>query len=157
EIVGKVLAAMACGGIIGMERELAQRPAGFRTHMIISAACALLVGAGPAMVQMSIDAGHGDRMEFDPYRILGAVVTGISFLGAGTIMRRRSENTVEGLTTAGSLLLAGAIGVVVALELWVVAIAMTVISLLVLRVFNMVERWIAGRFSDQEERGSRRL
>lgn len=150
-IIAKVLAAMACGGIIGMERELARRPAGFRTHMLIAAACALMVSSGPALIQTYTAVAASESMSFDPFRILEAVVTGIAFLGAGTIIHRKSENAVEGLTTAGSLLLSGTIGVVLALELWVVGVAMTLLAVVTLQVFGRLERWAAKRFGHRGE------
>lgn len=71
---------------------------------------------------------------------LTAVITGVSFLGAGTILRRGSERQVEGLTTAASLLLVAAAGMSTALELWVLAVGVTVPALVVLRGVSLIER-----------------
>lgn len=133
---------MLLGGVIGLEREIANRPAGFRTHMLVSGAAALLVGLGDALVTRF---GGGDALlRTDPIRIVEAIVTGVSFLGAGTIFRRGGEH-VEGLTTAASLLLSAAIGIAVALRQWTLAIGVVVIALLVLRGVGALEkRWKSG-------------
>jgi putative Mg2+ transporter-C (MgtC) family protein len=73
------------------------------------------------------------------------VITGVSFLGAGTILRRRSERQVEGLTTAASLLLAAAVGMLTALQRWILAVGVTVLVLVVLRGVSLLERAVWGR------------
>ena len=80
-------------------------------------------------------------VDSDPLRILGAVVTGVSFLGAGTILRRDRTNQVEGLTTAASLLLAAAIGMGVALSQWILAIGATALALITLRGVSLLQKW----------------
>jgi putative Mg2+ transporter-C (MgtC) family protein len=139
QILLETVAAMLLGGVIGLEREIANRPAGFRTHMLVSGAAALLVGLGDALVSRF---GAGDALlRTDPIRIVEAIVTGVSFLGAGTIFRRGGEH-VEGLTTAASLLLSAAIGIAVAVRQWTVAIGVVLIALLVLRGVGVLEkRW----------------
>jgi putative Mg2+ transporter-C (MgtC) family protein len=147
QILAEVAFAMFLGGLIGIERELADKPAGFRTHMLIAGSAALLVGLGDALLQTFIlstpdtpDAG----IRTDPIRIVEAIVTGISFLGAGTIFRR-SEGDVRGLTTAASILLSAAIGISVALQQFWLASGVTLLALLVLRGFKFIERWISRR------------
>jgi putative Mg2+ transporter-C (MgtC) family protein len=109
EILGEMLLAMILGGAIGFERETANKPAGLRTHMLVAGSAALITGLGRAMVSLlGVDES---LIQADPIRIIEAVVTGISFLGAGTILHHRGENKIEGLTTAASLLFVGALGI----------------------------------------------
>src|SRR5882672_7797337 len=118
KVAGEVAVAMLLGGLIGLEREAARKPAGFRTHMLVSGAAALFVGAGHALVMAFGEQAFGEhaavRVQSDPIGLVGAIVTGVSFLGAGTIIFRREREAVEGLTTAASLLLSAALGVCVA-------------------------------------------
>lgn len=143
-VILEVAFAMALGGIIGFERELANKPAGFRTHMLVSGAAALLVGMGDALVaKFAEDTGH-ELIQADPFRIIGAVVSGVSFLGAGTIFRGGGQQ-VEGLTTAASLLICASIGVAVGSRQWITAVGVTLLTLGVLRLLMAVEGAIARR------------
>jgi putative Mg2+ transporter-C (MgtC) family protein len=137
-IVAEVALAILLGGIIGIEREVANKPAGFRTHMLVAGAAALLVGLGDALVQ-SFDPGGDGVVRSDPIRIVEAIITGISFLGAGTIFRHARTQHVEGLTTAASLLLSGAIGISVALRQFVLAFGATALAIAVLRGLKLIE------------------
>ena len=133
---------MLLGGVIGFERELANKPAGFRTHMLVAGASALLVGMGETLVaKFAEDAGH-ELIQADPFRIIGAVVSGVSFLGAGTIFRGGRQH-VEGLTTAASLLISASIGVAVGSRQWITAIGVTLLTLAVLRALVFVEAAIS--------------
>lgn len=141
QILGYIALAMALGGVIGFEREKADKPAGLRTHMLVAGAAALLVSLGSVIV------GDFDSspsiVQTDPIRILEAIITGVSFLGAGTILRRRDGENVEGLTTAASLLFTAGIGVSVALEMLLFAVGAVALALLVLRVAKQMEkRWL---------------
>ena len=104
-VLSEVAAAMLLGGLIGYERETANKPAGFRTHMMLAGACALLVGLGGAMLA-SFTRLHPGVISADPFRLVGGVVTALGFIGAGTIFRPEGQR-VEGLTTATSLLFSG--------------------------------------------------
>jgi putative Mg2+ transporter-C (MgtC) family protein len=141
----RVLLAMALGALIGLDREFAQKPAGLRTHMLVSGAAALLVALGGVLAQVFSEQVDGLPVRTDPVRIIEAVVTGVSFLGAGTIIRNRESNDVEGLTTAASLLFAAAVGVSVALAQWVLATGAALIALFILRVLPWIERRIISR------------
>ena len=138
EIIGEVALAMLLGGVIGFEREMADKPAGFRTHMLVAGAAALLVGLGDAMLRrFAMDTRV--NASSDPIRIVEAIVTGISFLGAGTIFRRDRSEQVEGLTTAASILLCAAVGISVALRQFVLAAGVTLLALVVLRGLTFIE------------------
>lgn len=133
-----LLVSLALGAAIGLERELAGKPAGLRTHMIVCAAATLLVSLGDVIVS---NAGIADRLvRSDPIRIIEAVITGVTFLGAGTIIRERSD--VEGLTTAASLFYVTAIGIAVALGQFLVAVGATAILIITLRGLKFSDRWL---------------
>ncbi len=148
-ILGEVLLAMALGGLIGIEREMADKPAGFRTHMLIAGSAALLVGLGDALLNSFIlntpADGVGAGIRSDPIRIVEAIITGISFLGAGTIFRRTEADAVQGLTTASTILLCAALGICVALRQFLLAVGVTVLALIVLRGLKFLERWLERR------------
>jgi putative Mg2+ transporter-C (MgtC) family protein len=140
EILGKLAIAMLLGGLIGVEREMLNKPAGFRTHMLVAGSAALLVMLGDVLIDHFRDEEHTDVLRSDPIRIVEAIVTGISFLGAGTIFRRREGEAVEGLTTGAALLYSGAIGISVALGQYALAAGATLLGLAVLRGISVVER-----------------
>lgn len=140
-VLPDVLYAMALGGAIGYERELKNRPAGFRTHMLVAGTAALLLGLSRMVLEDAHYAGNG--LQIDPLRLVEAVVAGISFIGAGTIFASRGGHGVEGITTAASLLAVASIGITVGFRYYVLALAITVLTLLVLTVL----RWVEGRKS----------
>jgi putative Mg2+ transporter-C (MgtC) family protein len=145
QVLAYAALAMLLGGLVGLDREAARKPAGLRTHMLVSGAAALMVLMGQVMVR-NYDAKLASLLTSDPIRIIEAIITGVSFLGAGTIIRNhRQGNQVEGLTTAASLLLAAAIGISVALSQWIVAVGLTLLVLLVLRFLG----YLTGRFTKQ--------
>lgn len=140
EALASVVIAAVLGGIVGMEREMADRPAGLRTHAILAAASCLLVRLGDTLVETFATDSIPQALQADPIRIVEAIVTGVAFLGAGTIFRDRKRAAVEGLTTAASLLLVSAIGVAVALKQLVLAAAVTLLTLILLRVVRRLYR-----------------
>jgi putative Mg2+ transporter-C (MgtC) family protein len=143
QILGHVAVAMLLGALMGLEREFKEKPAGLRTHMLVAGAAALLVSLGDTVVNhVRLELG-GQVVQSDPVRIMEAVITGVSFLGAGTIIRSRARHQVEGLTTAASLLLAAAVGICVALEQIVVGLGVTVLVLITLRGLGLVENALA--------------
>jgi putative Mg2+ transporter-C (MgtC) family protein len=137
-LIGQVAIAMLLGGLIGFERELAHKPAGFRTHMLVAGATALFAGLGIAITAHFARRFGVGTYRADPVRVMQAIVLGVSFLGAGTIFRREGGQ-VEGLTTAATILLASGVGLACALEHYVVAVGVTVLTLLVLRLIKIFE------------------
>jgi putative Mg2+ transporter-C (MgtC) family protein len=138
-VVAGAAFARVLGGAIGFERELKNRPAGFRTHMLVAGAAALLIGIGRMTVQ---DPAFSDvaLLRTDPLRMVEAVVAGISFIGAGTIFASRRGESVAGITTAASLLMVAVIGVAAGFRYHVLALAATLLTLLVLTVLHALER-----------------
>ena len=138
-ILLEVMVAMVLGGIIGYDREAAHKPAGLRTHMLVASASALFVGLGSLIVQSFETRFPIDSVRTDPIRIFEAVITGISFLGAGTIIRHRGAEHVEGITTAASLLMTAAIGATVGLSQRAVAVLLTGVVFVVLHIVSRIK------------------
>lgn len=137
EIIFKLAMACILGGVIGLERESLNRPAGFRTYTLVC------VGSALAMV-VSIDmyTQFYRTVNADPGRIAAQVVSGIGFLGAGTIMKEGA--TVRGLTTAAGLWVVACIGLAVGAGMYIPAIATTAIILFVLIYFFKFEERFTG-------------
>ncbi|MDN5938509.1 MAG: MgtC/SapB family protein [Salinisphaera sp.] len=144
-VVGTVAIAMLLGGIIGFEREMANKPAGFRTHMLLAGAAALITGLADVLAEVYSVANYSEFLRVDPLRIVEAVVTGVAFLGAGTIFRSAGDNAVEGLTTATSLLLVSGVGIAVAMGQYLMAVGVTILTYAVLKLIQVVELRIADR------------
>ncbi|HYF01965.1 MAG TPA: MgtC/SapB family protein [Patescibacteria group bacterium] len=152
KIIGEVALAMFLGGLIGVEREIANKPAGFRTHMLVAGAAAMLVALGEVVAIDFLKNVPNEAVRSDPMRIIGAIVTGVSFLGAGTIFRNQKGEHVEGLTTAATILLSAAIGTAVSVKQIVLAIGVTVLSLAVLRGARIMETWIGQKKEREKSR-----
>ena len=140
--------AMLLGGAIGLEREIKDRPAGFRTHMLVAGAAALLVGLGD-LIATHFSAQYPEQLlRVDPIRLIEAVVTAVGFLGAGAIFRRAGGNSIAGLTTAASLLMVATIGIAAGLHAQMLALGATLITLAVLVILAWVERRAGTRASE---------
>ena len=134
-IIGQVAFAMLLGGIIGFERELSHKPAGFRTHMLVAGASALFMALSISAVNYYHAVLGSPGVEADVLRVAAAIVTGVSFLGAGTIFKANQDNNkIGGLTTAASIWFAAAVGMTTAVGQLLTATAVTIIALIVLRV-----------------------
>lgn len=142
DVVASMAIAMLLGGLIGYERELKRRPAGFRTHMLVAGASALLVGIGSMTVDLHLDGRGQGVLRVDPLRLVEAVISGVAFIGAGTIFgeTRRGGEAIAGITTAASLLTVAVIGVAAGLDYYLVAVAATVLALFVLVTLSWWER-----------------
>ncbi|NLO21997.1 MAG: MgtC/SapB family protein [Syntrophomonadaceae bacterium] len=137
EIVFKLALAGVLGGLIGLERESLSRPAGLRTYTLVC------IGSTLAMiVSIDIYLQYYQTVNADPGRIAAQVISGIGFLGAGTIMREGAS--VQGLTTAAGLWVVACIGLAVGAGLYVPAIATTIMILFVLIYFIKFEARFTG-------------
>jgi putative Mg2+ transporter-C (MgtC) family protein len=134
-----VAIAGALAALLGWERETAGKPAGLRTHILVGAGAALLVVLGDTAMERFASVQGEAVVQSDPVRILQAVIVGISFLGAGTIVQGRGLG-VEGLTTAASVLLTAAIGMTVALGRVPLAVMVTVGAVGVIYLLGLVEQ-----------------
>jgi putative Mg2+ transporter-C (MgtC) family protein len=145
QVLAYVGLAMLLGVAIGFEHEVEGKPAGLRTHMLVAGAAALLVGLSDVMVRRFDVSLSNELVRSDPVRIIQAVITGVSFLGAETIIRHGAQRQVEGLTTAASILFAAAMGVCVALSQIVLAVGVTVLVLVTLRGVGFAQHWLGQR------------
>jgi putative Mg2+ transporter-C (MgtC) family protein len=137
-----LLAAMAAGGLIGLERSYHGRPAGFRTHSLVCLSSSLLmlsITYQPLWLRTELL----DLTQTDPTRLAQGIMTGIGFLGAGVIFKEGL--TVRGLTTAASIWVTAAIGVLIGIGFYFPAFLATVLTIGVLAVF----RWIEARMPNQ--------
>jgi putative Mg2+ transporter-C (MgtC) family protein len=135
EILARLALAAGLGGLIGAERELRDRYAGLRTHLLVSLGSALFTLVS-AYAWTGFKFGSG--VTYDPTRIAAQVVTGIGFLGAGAIIRQGIS--VHGLTTAATLWMAAAIGMAAAAGYYSAAVLATALSLVILWPLRIFER-----------------
>jgi putative Mg2+ transporter-C (MgtC) family protein len=138
EISFRLVAALAAGGIIGLERSFRGRAAGFRTHALVCVASSLLMLVTVYEHQWFAAQG-GSRVVVDPTRMAQGIMTGIGFLGAGVIVKEGL--TVRGLTTAASIWVTAAIGILTGIGFYFAAGLGVVLTLGTLSVF----RWIEGK------------
>ena len=143
-ILAVVGLAGVVGAIIGLERELARKPAGLRTHIFVCAAASLLMLLGNVVAEQFREEMQAGYFGGDPIRVIQAIVIGINFLGAGTIIHQGGDQ-VEGLTTAASVFFTAGLGIAVALHQFIVAIVAAVGAVLVLRMIGWVEWGISKR------------
>jgi putative Mg2+ transporter-C (MgtC) family protein len=141
QVLATTAYAMLLGGAIGFERELKNRPAGFRTHMLVAGAAALLVGLVDLLAQRYAREAYSDLVRIDPIRLIEAMVAAVGFLGAGTIFRSsESGGVVSGITTAASLLMVAVIGIAAGVHAHVLAVGATSLTLAVLLLLGWIER-----------------
>ncbi|MHC4320749.1 MAG: MgtC/SapB family protein [Planctomycetota bacterium] len=137
-VLGKLFIAAILGGIIGWERHRRGRPAGLRTHLLVCIGVTLMMLVSEHIFVQYQSHGHNSILRVDPARIAAQVVTGIGFLGAGTIMR--SKASIRGLTTAASLWVVAGIGLAVGSGFILPAILTTVIAIAILTLNSLVEK-----------------
>lgn len=136
ELALRLTVGLVLGAIIGFERELHRQPAGFRTHSLVALGAALF----------TIISGYGFSGDnADPTRIAAQIVSGIGFLGAGTILQFRGH--IRGLTTAASLWSVAAVGAAVGTGLYVLALLGTALIIVVLALLDRVEDFARRRYN----------
>ena len=130
-IVIRLLAATILGAIVGLQRERAGKPAGLRTHMLVCIATAMVVlaGSGVGMTTEGLS------------RVIQGIVTGIGFVGAGSILKLSREHEIKGLTTAAGLFMTAAIGVSSGVGAVGLAIIGTTLTVIVLALEGVEEAW----------------
>jgi putative Mg2+ transporter-C (MgtC) family protein len=133
EFLLRLLMAAVLGGLIGLEREYRAKEAGFRTHFLVAMGSALFMIVS---AYGFTDAMNDDLQRWDVSRIAAQVVSGIGFIGAGTIIFRKTENVVVGLTTAAGLWVTAAIGLACGGGMYVLSIGSTMMVLVGLEAFN---------------------
>ncbi|WP_188903154.1 MgtC/SapB family protein [Deinococcus aerophilus] len=132
-----LLVAFVLSGVIGWERERSGHSAGLRTHMMVGMSAALFVVLADTLI--SNFGGRDAGVRFDMIGILGAVVSGISFLGAGVIFSAGRGEKARGLTTAAGLLATAGVGLACGLHLYVLATGATLLFVFTLAV---IQRWL---------------
>lgn len=150
EAVLRVLMAVVVGSLIGLDRELRRKPAGLRTHILISLAAALFT-----LITFELHeqfAGEGGTRTADPVRIIEAVTAGVAFLAAGAIIQ--SRGSVHGLTTGANMWLAGALGVACGAGYYFIATIGTVFALIVLVVLAKLEARFNSKSPDDDAGGA---
>jgi len=125
----RLLVAMLLGGLVGMERQTRGRPAGLRTNILVCLGSAAVIVAFQKL-SLEFTMGAESAIRMDPARAAAGVITGIGFLGAGTIVK--SNDFVRGLTTAASIWVVAAIGVTVGLGDYVISVVLTILVLVAL-------------------------
>lgn len=141
-MVEKILFAALLGGIIGWERELKNKPAGLRTHILIAAAACALMELGVGVLTRV----EGNNVTPDPIRIVQAIIIGIGFVAGGVSSAGKDED--NNLTTAATVLFVATIGITVGISQFVVAIALTVLNLIINTVLLRIEAKINKKNSD---------
>lgn len=135
EVIARLVLSAVIGGMIGVEREVQKRPAGLRTHILVSLGSALVM-----LISMYGFDGMGD-----PARLAAQVVTGVGFLGAGTIMK--TGNDIKGLTTAASLWISSGIGLAIGNGYYMGGIVTGTIVMITLMSLRRIEKKIVKRNS----------
>ncbi|MGB8689620.1 MAG: MgtC/SapB family protein [Microcoleus sp.] len=134
-ILLRLCLALLVGGIIGWERQLRRKPAGFRTHMLVSMGSALFV-----LIPLAMGKNENGRDAIE--RVIQGIASGVGFLGAGEILRQskqeRGEVEVHGLTSAAAIWVSAALGTAAGCGLWQIALIGALLSLFVLKV---VKEW----------------
>jgi putative Mg2+ transporter-C (MgtC) family protein len=129
-VIIRLLAAALLGGIVGIQRETTHKPAGLRTHMLVSVAtAAFVVASGSA--GLSVEGLS---------RVIQGIITGIGFIGAGTILKISQEHAIKGLTTAASVWMTAAIGVTVGLGNLGIGLMVSLLALIILWLVKVERR-----------------
>ena len=139
EMALRVVLAGVFGGVLGWERETQRKPAGLRTHMMVSLGAAVFtIGCLELHAAVAREAGPGRPANADPIRAVEAVVGALGFLGAGTIIQARGS--VEGVTTAATMWVTGGIGLACGAGLYPLAVTALVAAFIVLTALARFER-----------------
>jgi putative Mg2+ transporter-C (MgtC) family protein len=135
-LLPKVLIATICGLIIGYDREIKQKVAGIRTNILICVGCTILTATSFYLAK--------DNPNVDPTRIIGQIITGIGFLGAGVIMK--NDDKIVGVTTAAFIWVISSIGILIACtNSFSTPIILTIGLLIISRIFEKVETYIKNK------------
>ena len=137
-------AALLAGAIIGIDREFRKKPAGLRTHALVSLGSAVVV-----LASIASSSGNADAVS----RAVQGIITGIGFLGAGVIMQHEAERRIEGLTTAASIWIAAGLGIACGAGLVELALIALGAIVVVLVGGGAIESWMERRGMGNDDRG----
>lgn len=132
-IAARLLAAVVLGAVVGIQREIESKPAGLRTHILVTLAATIFVIV-PLEAGMSIG---------DLSRVIQGVATGIGFIGAGAILKLHNDREIHGLTTAATIWMATAIGIAIGLGHVLLAALSVTLTWIVLSLMVRIDAWIA--------------
>jgi putative Mg2+ transporter-C (MgtC) family protein len=133
DLLARLAVGLVLGAVVGWERELQRQPAGFRTHALVALGAALF----------TVISAYGFGPNADPTRIAAQIVTGVGFLGAGSILREGGD--VRGLTTAASIWAVAAVGMAAGAGMYVLAVAGAVLVVFALEVLDRLEHVLKRR------------
>lgn len=145
EMAMRLSSAAGLALLIGLERELRRKPAGLRTHMLVSLGAAAFMLLGHQI--LVVTANGASSAQVDPTRIIEGVIGGIGFLGAGSIIR--SRGSIEGITTGAAIWVAGAIGLACGLGSYKLAAIVTALALVIVVVLGFFEREVIDEEDDE--------
>ncbi len=144
DFIIRLLAATAAGGVVGLEREINNKSAGLRTNTLVAIGAAIYV-----LISLQVlNEGGGDAT-----RIVGQIVTGVGFLGAGVILHKGPS--VHGLTTAATIWCSAALGCLAALAMYWQLVVAALLVLLVNLAFKLTDRWFSGKQGKKKETGGK--
>ena len=132
EMIARLIIAVGLGALIGYEREITQKPAGLRTHIFVCMGACLFTISSLYLIN------NGTLGTFDSTRIAAGIVTGISFIGAGSIIA--SKGDIKGITTAASLWVVAAIGLMIGFGIYLLPIIATIITFIILHLGRVKKR-----------------
>lgn len=136
-IIFRLCLSLVVGAIIGLDRQLGHKPAGLRTHMLVSFGSALFV-----LIPLQLVAAPDSQNELS--RVIQGIVSGVGFLGAGVILHESGQGLkvadIHGLTTAAAIWVSAGLGVAAGCGLWQMGLIAALMSLVVLRVFKSIEK-----------------
>ena len=152
DMLARLLVATGLALCLGLERELRGKPAGLRSHMLVSLGSSAFIIVGMSVLFAT---GEGDHAaSIDPNRVVEGVIGGIGFLGAGSIIRSGAH--IEGITTGASIWLAGAVGVAAGINNFPLAVMVTVLGLIIMVMLGRFEHDIIKNLVDKKGKSKER-
>ncbi len=152
DIFTRLAVAVLLGGLVGVERQLHGHWVGLRTLMAVSMGAAIFTLVGKMAAEQALELGANARNIVDATRVVQGIAAGVGFLGAGAILKLSDQLEIKGLTTASAIWLSAALGTAAGLALWELALAATIVSLVVLALLRPLEKWLA-KYGDAQEGG----
>jgi len=146
QIIFQLFLAAFLGGLVGLEREYKRKEAGLRTYSLVSLGAALFTITSFQVYFSLLDA---PGVSFDPSRIIGQIVVGIGFIGAGLIIYRQFH--IEGLTTAAGLWMAAGIGIAVAVKFYWTAVFAALLAVVILAGLRLLEEKLEGKTAKESQ------